>query len=311
MKVIRNISEFPKLDNVVVTNGTFDGCHIGHQKILSQLKESAKAINGKTVVLTYWPHPRIVLGKEDDNFKLLYTIEERIKILEEYEIDYLVILNFTKEFANQTSDEFINNIIIKGLNTSKLIIGYNHRFGKNREGGFDYLTQNKNKFPFEIEEISKQVIDDEGVSSTKIRQALQNGEIKTANSYLEKSFSLSGKVVFGMQLGRKLQYPTANIDIETNNKIIPKDGVYVVQVHIDNRIFGGMMNIGFKPTVDSKKQTIEVHIFNFDEYIYGKYIEIDFIERLRDEQKFNSIEELKNQLDLDKEKSLSILSKTK
>ena len=310
MKVIRNISEFPKLDNVVVTNGTFDGCHIGHQKILSQLKASAKAINGKSIVLTYWPHPRIVLGKENDNFKLLYTIEERIKILEEFDIDYLVILNFTKEFANQTSDEFINNIIINGLNTSKLIIGYNHRFGKNREGGFDYLTQNADKFPFEIEEISKQVIDDEGVSSTKIRNALHNGDIKVANNYLQKPFSLSGKVVFGMQLGRKLQYPTANIDIETNNKIIPKDGVYVVKVNIGDNIFGGMMNIGFKPTIDSKKQTIEVHIFNFNEYIYGKYIKIEFIERLRDEKKFNSIDELKNQLDKDKEKSLSILSKT-
>lgn len=308
MKVIRNISDFPKLNNIVVTNGTFDGCHIGHQKILKQLKQSAKLIEGKSVVLTYWPHPRIVLGKADDNFKLLYTIEERISLLESYGIDYLVILEFTKEFANQTSQEFIDSIIIKGLNTSKLIIGYNHRFGKNREGGFDYLTQNSEKFPFEIEEISKQVIEDEGISSTKIRKALADGNVELASNYLNTNFSLQGIVVKGNQIGRTINYPTANIEIESSHKIIPKDGVYAVKVHLDKKVHKGMMNIGFKPSLKIAKHTIEVHIFDFNKDIYNQIITVEFISRIRDEQKFNNLEELKKQLSKDKKNCLNILS---
>ena len=309
MKVIHNISAFPKLDNVVVTNGTFDGCHIGHQKILHQLKESAKAINGKTVVLTYWPHPRIVLGTANDNFKLLYTIEERIELLKSFKIDYLVIIEFTKEFASQTSKEFIDNIVIKGLNTRKLIIGYNHRFGKNREGGFDYLTQNSDKFPFEIEEISKQVIDDEGISSTKIRRALAEGNVKLASSYLNSNFSLQGNVVKGNQIGRTINFPTANIELDSTHKIIPKDGVYAVKVFHDNTEYKGMMNIGFKPSLDENKHTIEVNIFNFNQEIYDHNIKIEFISRIRDEEKFNDLQGLKNQLEIDKKICLDILSK--
>jgi len=305
LKVIRNIADFPKLENIVVTNGTFDGCHVGHQKILNQLKVSAESINGKSIVLTYWPHPRIVLGKEDDGFKLLYSIEERIDLLSKYNIDYLVILEFTKEFASQTSEEFINNIIINGLNTSKLIIGYNHRFGKNREGGFDYLTQNADNFPFSIEEISKQVIDDEGISSTKIRKALAEGDVSLASNYLDSPFSLIGKVVKGNQLGRTIGFPTANIEITSTHKIIPKDGVYAVYVWINNQQHKGMMNIGFKPSINEHKHTLEVNIFDFNSNIYDREIKVEFVKRIRNEQHFENLDLLKNQISEDKIKSIA------
>ena len=305
MKVIRDINDFPKLENVVVTNGTFDGCHIGHQKILEQLKNSAQIINGKTVVLTYWPHPRIVLGKEGDGFKLLYTIEERIELLSKYNIDYLVILEFTKKFAQQSSQEFIQNIITDKLNTSKLIIGYNHRFGKNREGGFDYLVENASKFSFDIEEISKQVIEDEGISSTKIRKALAEGNVSLASSYLDSPFSIQGKVVKGQQIGRTIGFPTANIEIDSDYKIIPKDGVYAVKVWTNNNQYKGMMNIGFKPSVNGSKHTIEVNIFDFESDIYGNDIKVEFINRIRDERQFGSLDLLKAQIAGDKIKSLA------
>ena len=299
MQVIRNIKDFPKIDNVVVTNGTFDGCHIGHQKILQQLKESAKSIQGKSVVLTYWPHPRIVLDKENDNFKLLYSIDERIALLKKYDIDYLVILEFTKEFAQQSSSEFIQQILVEGLNTKKLIIGYNHRFGKNREGGFDYLVKNADKFPFKIEEISKQVIDDEGISSTKIRKALHEGDVSLASSYLNTNFFITGKIVKGNQLGRTIGYPTANIQIESPYKIIPKDGVYAVYVQIQGIQKKGMMNIGIKPSIGKNDHSLEVHIFDFNKDIYNQEIRVEFVKRIRDEQKFENIEILKKQLSKD------------
>lgn len=307
MKVIRNLSEFPKLDNVVVTNGTFDGCHIGHQKILEQLKKSTKAINGKSVVLTYWPHPRIVLGKENNDFKLLYTIDERIEILSKYDIDYLVILEFTLEFAQQSSQEFIQNIITDKLNTSKLIIGYNHRFGKNREGGFDYLVENSKKFSFDIEEIPKQIIKDEGISSTRIRKALHNGDVTLASKYLDSRFCITGKVIKGNQIGRKIGFPTANIEIKDEFKIIPKDGVYAVYVWFDDKKYKGIMNIGFKPSIDDKLHTKEVYILDFDKDIYGESLKIEFVKRIRDEQKFDSIDELKVQIENDKQSSLKFL----
>ena len=308
MKVIRNINDFPKLENVVVTNGTFDGCHIGHRKILEQLNASAKRINGKSVVLTYWPHPRIVLGKEDDGFKLLYTIDERIDILSTHHIDYLVILEFTREFAQQSSQEFINNIIIEKLNTTKLIIGYNHRFGKNREGGFDYLVNNASQFTFDIEEISKQVIDDEGISSTKIRRALANGNVSLAANYLNSPFYITGTVVKGQQIGRKIGFPTANIQLDSSYKIVPKDGVYAVHVFVEETQYQGMMNIGYKPSIGDNKHSLEVNILDFNQDIYNKKIKIYFIDRIREEEKFDNLDQLKRKIEEDRVRVQKLLS---
>ncbi len=304
MKVIRSIQDIPQIKNAVVTNGTFDGTHVGHQKILEQLVNSAKRIDGESVVITYWPHPRLVLGKETDNFKLLYTIEERIELLKAYPIDYLIILEFTKEFAEQSSETFIRSILMDKIGTKKLIIGYNHRFGKNREGGFDYLKENASIFGFEIEEISKQVIDDEGISSTKIRKALLRGDVDTANNYLDKKFFLFGKVVHGKKLGRTIGFPTANLEVNSKNKIIPEDGVYAVLVEREGspEQFKGMMNIGYKPTVESNKEfkTVEVHIFDFDKDLYGEILKVEFVFRIRAEKKFESVEALQKQLEYDK-----------
>ena len=292
----------------MVTNGTFDGTHLGHDKILNQLITSAKNIDGKSVVLTYWPHPRVVLGKENDDFKLLFTIEERIELLQSYNIDFLIILEFTKEFAAQTSEEFIQNILINKIKTKKLILGYNHRFGKNREGSYEYLIQNASKYGFEIEEISKQVIDEEGISSTKIRNAIAIGDIETANNYLNKRFFIHGKVIHGKQLGRTIGFPTANIQLEFKHKIIPADGVYAVRVFYNNIHFFGMMNIGIKPSLNLNKHSLEVHIFNFNEDIYGKTLKIEFIKKIRNEIKFDSLEDLKYQLQTDKLNILGLIS---
>ena len=311
MQVIRKIEDFPTLKNVVVTNGTFDGCHIGHQKILEQLQRATKQIHGKSVVLTYWPHPRIVLGKENNDFKLLYTIEERIELLKSFQIDYLVILEFTKTFAAQTSQQFLENIIIKGLNTSKLIIGYNHRFGKNREGGFDYLIKNAPKFPFTIEEISKQVVDNEDISSTKIRKSIIEGDITTANNFLNSNFYITGNVISGNQLGRTINFPTANISIQEKYKILPKDGVYAVFIWLKNKKYSGMMNIGVKPSTTNNSRTIEVHIFDFNALIYGEILKIELIKRIRSEEKFENLDELKKQLIQDKITAQNILKESK
>lgn len=308
MKVIRNIEDIPSIKNAVLTNGTFDGTHAGHIEILNQLLNTAKDINGKSVVLTYWPHPRIVLGKEDSDFKLLFNLEERIQLLSEYNIDFLIILEFTKEFANTSSHDFISNILVNRIGLKKLVLGYNHRFGKNREGSFEYLKNNASSFGFEIEEIPKQIIDAEGVSSTKIRKALQDGDLQLANKYLQKKFFLNGEVIEGKKLGREIGFPTANIKVKGTNKLIPSDGVYAVEVILDNKKYLGMLNIGQKPTVNNEgRKSIEVHIFDFDQEVYGQNLTIFFVQKIRDEQKFNSLEQLKNQLSKDKLTVLEIL----
>ncbi|MBS9774963.1 MAG: bifunctional riboflavin kinase/FAD synthetase [Tenacibaculum sp.] len=306
MKVINSIFNFNSIQKTYVTIGTFDGVHLGHQKVIKKLVEDAKKDNSKSVLLTFFPHPRMVLQK-DSSIKLINTIEEKTKLLEKTGLDYLIIHPFSKDFAELTALNFTKNILVEKLNISKLVIGYDHHFGKNREGNINQLTKYSHKFNFTVEEIKAQDINDVNISSTKIREALQNGNIKTANKYLGYNFSIFGKVVKGNQLGRSIGFPTANIKIEEEYKLIPKTGVYLVKSIIEDETVYGMMNIGNRPTVNGKHQTIEVFYFNFNENLYGKKLNIEFLHFIREEKKFSSINELTEQLKKDEETSKNII----
>ena len=307
MIIIEGHHPIPNIPNAIVTSGTFDGVHYGHEKILKKIVKTAREVNGKSVVLTFWPHPRLVLFPEEITLKLLTTFEEKATLLEEVGIDYLIKVEFTKEFAQLSSESFIQSMLVDKLKTKKLIIGYDHRFGKNREGSFEYLKENSKRFGFEVEEISRQDIDDVGVSSTKIRQALFHGEVRKAAELMERKYCVHGTVVEGQQLGAELGFPTANVQVEEEHKLIPKDGAYAVRVLVQHKWQKGMLNIGVRPTVGGLKRVIETHLFDFDKNIYGQYIRIEFVEFLREEIKFNSLEDLNTQLQQDKLTSLDIL----
>ncbi len=306
MKVYTSIEDFKDVKNPVVTTGTFDGVHLGHQKIISRLKDAAKEENGETVLLTFYPHPRMVLFPEDNELKLLNTQQEKIELLEKYGIDHLIIYPFTREFSRLTSVEFVRNILVNKIKTKRLIIGYNHHFGRNREGSFEHLKEYGPLYGFEVEEIPAKDIEHIEISSTKIRKALQTGDVKTAATYLGHPYTLSGKVVEGLKLGRTIGYPTANIVVNDIYKLIPADGIYAVKLKHVGKMYGGMLSIGNNPTVKGKGRSIEVNIFDFNQTIYGDSVTVYFIERLRDEIKFNSLEELKTQLAKDEQNTLRI-----
>lgn len=295
MKIVKDIANFSTDEKTFVTIGTFDGVHFGHQKILEKLVSEAKNAGKKAVLLTFFPHPRMVLQK-DANIELINTIEERAKLLEKTGLDYLIIHPFSKQFSRTTALEFVRDILVNRFNISKLIIGYDHHFGKNREGNIEQLTEYSHLYDFTVEEIPAQDIDDVSVSSTKVRRALAAGNLKTANDYLGYNFMLNGNVVNGKQLGGQIGYPTANIDVKEDYKLIPKTGVYVVKSSIENKTIFGMMNIGNRPTVNGNHQTIEVHFFDFYADLYDKNLTIDLIYFLRDEHKFESLEALVIQL---------------
>lgn len=300
MNTVQNISNFFTDEKTFVTIGTFDGVHFGHQKILEKLVSEAKAAGKKSVLLTFFPHPRMVLQK-NAKIEMINTIEERSALLEKTGLDYLIIHPFSKAFSRTSALEFVRDTLVNTLNISKLIIGYDHHFGKNREGNIDQLTEYSHLYDFTVEEILAQDIDDVSVSSTKIRRALAGGNLKTANNYLGYNFMLNGLVVNGKQLGGKIGYPTANIDVQEAYKLIPKTGVYVVQSTIENKTTFGMMNIGSRPTVDGNHQTIEVHFFDFNQDLYGKHLTISLLYFLRDEHKFDAISSLVLQLKKDEE----------
>ncbi|WP_152285841.1 bifunctional riboflavin kinase/FAD synthetase [Flavicella marina] len=306
MKVIENYKNFKDTKKSIVTIGTFDGVHIGHQKILEQLISAAKKENRNSVLLTFFPHPRMVLQKEN-SIKLIDTIDERIEILKKSGLDYLIIHPFDKEFSRLTAFDFVRDILVNHLNTSKLVIGYDHRFGRNREGDFEQLEEYGAMYDFSVDEIPVQDIDEISVSSTKIRKALAGGDIETVTNYLGRRYTLSGEVVRGDRLGNTIGYPTANLKIQESYKLIPKNGAYLVGTIIDGTSVYGMMNIGVRPTVKGLHQTIETHFFDFDEDLYGKSLKIELYSFLREEQKFDSVESLKLQLSKDKIKSLSML----
>ncbi len=288
----------------MVTTGTFDGVHIGHQSILRRLKEIAHEVKGETVLLTFWPHPRQVLYNDQD-LRLIQTLEERQEKLAEVGVDHLIIHPFTKDFSRLTSLEFIRDQLVNGIHTHRLVIGYNHQFGRNREGSFEHLKEYAPVYGFEVEEISAQDIDQVNVSSTKIREALAKGDILTANQYLGDPFRISGQVVKGDQIGRTLGYPTANIEIPESYKLIPSQGVYAVKVLIEGFAYKGMLNIGNRPTLNGTDQRIEVHLFDFNKDIYNKWVRIEFVDFLREDVKFDSLNELKNQLSIDAEQAKS------
>ena len=308
MKTVQDISQFKSTLSTAITIGTFDGVHIGHRKILERLINDAKKVGLKSTVLTFFPHPRMVLQKDTD-IKLLNTLEEKIDILKDLGLDYLIIHPFTHDFSRLSATEFVRDILVNSLNTKKIIIGYDHRFGRNRNASINDLIGFGNTLDFEVEEIPAQEIDDVSVSSTKIRNALAEGDITTANSYLGYPYMLSGKVKTGKGLGKKFGFPTANIHISESYKLIPKKGVYVVKAKLGSEELFGMMNIGNNPTVSGKEKSIEVNLFDFDGDLYNKEITVKLLHRLRDEHKFDSVEHLQEQLQRDKQKSLELILK--
>lgn len=298
MKEHKGAHAFYSDHHTVVTIGTFDGVHVGHQKILERLVNTAKAGNLESAILTFFPHPRMVLQK-DAEIKLINTIEERKDILAKSGVDHLIIHPFTHQFSRLTAREFVRDILVHKLKAKKVIIGYDHRFGRNRTADLEVLREFGKEYDFEVEEISKQDIEEVAVSSTKIRRALKEGEVEKANRYLSYPFSLSGTVVKGKGLGREFEFPTANLEIKEDYKLIPKIGVYVVRSEIDGKEVFGMMNIGINPTVGGTEKTIETHFFDLDHNLYGKYITIELLTRIRDEKKFDSVESLKRAMKQD------------
>ncbi len=307
MKVYYNLKDFEQLQNGVVTSGTFDGVHLGHQKILNRLKETAAQVQGETLVITFWPHPRLVVTEDSGELKLLSTISEKIAAFEEIKIDHLLILPFTREFSELSSEKYVEEILIKAIGTKVLVIGYDHRFGKNREGGFDYLMANANRFKLDIVEIPRQEIEHLTISSTKIRKSLQEGKLDIANDLLGRNYQFSGIVAKGRQLGRTIGFPTANINVSESYKLIPANGVYAVKVFLRSENYTGIMNIGNTPTVDGIGRTQEVHIFDFSDDIYGEKMRVELVNFIRPEKKFESLDDLKNQIAEDCETAKKIL----
>jgi riboflavin kinase/FMN adenylyltransferase len=307
MRIYYSLDDFAPIKNAVVTSGTFDGVHLGHQKILNRLKEIAGKHLGETVVITFWPHPRLILKPEEDSLRLLNTFEEKADLLKHQGIQHLLRIPFTKEFSQISSQAFIKNILVDTIGTKKLVIGYDHRFGNNREGSFEQLKLNGPTYGFDVEEIERQDVDHIAVSSSKIRYALESGDIETAIHFLGRPYSMTGQVVKGDKLGRVLGYPTANIDLDSRLKLIPSDGIYAVTVKYKSTIYKGMLYIGNRPTVNGTKRVIEVHLFDFNKEIYGESLTIYFHSLIRLDSKFQDLEALKKQLHDDKEKALNLL----
>ncbi|WP_117879487.1 bifunctional riboflavin kinase/FAD synthetase [Aureibaculum luteum] len=307
MKIYHSIKEFTGKENSsIITIGTFDGVHIGHQEIIKKLVKQSLENENNSIILTFFPHPRMVLQQGTD-LKLLTTLPEKIALLEKTGLNNLVIEPFTKEFSRLTAIDFVKNILIKRLKLKKLVIGYDHHFGRNREGNFKQLEEYGSLYGFKVEEIPAQDIKNISVSSTKIRQALLDGDIQKANNFLGYEYLLTGKVVHGKGLGNKHNYPTINIHIEESYKLIPKPGVYIVKTTINNQHLFGIMNIGFRPTVNGKHETIEVHLLDFNADLYGETISISIAHRLRDEQKFDSLEDLFTQIKQDEKSARTLI----
>jgi len=303
-----SISNFSSSKGTVLTIGTFDGFHIGHQKIINHVIEVGKQKNLNSVVLTFFPHPRMVLQKDSD-IKLIHTIDERVQKLSKTALEHLIIQPFTKAFSQLTALAFVEQVLVKQLNIKHIIIGYDHRFGKNRTATITDLKQYGETYGFTVEEISAQEIQDVSVSSTKIRKAIEQGNIIVANQYLGAPFQLIGTVVKGKGIGKTINYPTANIQIAEAYKIIPKNGVYIATAKIGNKRVHGMMNIGTNPTVNGNKRTIEINLFNFNADIYSQTIVVTVLKRMRDERKFKSVTELQQQLQQDKQQAVAYFEK--
>lgn len=324
MRVHTDINNLPDFKNAVVTIGTFDGLHKGHQQILNLMLNEAKKVNGETVIITFHPHPRQVIAANQNELFLLNSLQEKISLLEKYGIQHLVVTPFTEAFSLQSAEEYIENFLVKTFHPHTIIIGHDHRFGKSRSGNFDLLEEKAEQFNYTVKEIPGFMLEENTISSTTIRQALQKGNIETANEYLGYPYFFSGTVIEGNKLGRTIGYPTANLQITEDKKLIPGNGVYAVKVEVNGEwsmvngghssidiasSYSGMMNIGIRPTVEGVNRMIEVNIFDFDKDIYGNVLTVHIYKRLRNEQKFNGLEELKEQLGKDKEMAIEVMNK--
>jgi riboflavin kinase/FMN adenylyltransferase len=308
LKIFHSINDFHTTKKTILTLGTFDGVHFGHKKILERVTQNTENGKYESLVLTFFPHPRMVL-QEESEIKLLNTLEEKIYLLKEIGIQNLIIHPFDEKFSRLTAEEFVKNILVDRFHIQKIIIGHDHRFGRNRTANIDDLIAFGKQYDFEVEEISAQEIKEVSVSSTKIRNALIEGNVALANEYLGYSYSLTGTITKGKQLGRTIGFPTANLKLEDDYKLVPQNGVYIVKSIINSKTIFGMMNIGFNPTVDGKHQTIEINYFDFDEDLYDQKITVSIVERIRAEQKFDSIELLKKQLEKDKATTVAYFNK--
>lgn len=306
LKIFNSIKSFNATKPTIVTIGTFDGVHLGHQKIVAQITKNADALNCESLVLTFFPHPRMVL-QESTEMKQLNTLNEKIALLDNLGIDNLVVHPFDKEFSRLTAEEFVKKVLVDVFKIKKIIIGHDHRFGRNRTATIDDLINFGETYGFEVEQISAEEINEVSISSTKIRNALLEGNIELAANYLGYDYSLTGIIFKGKQLGRTIGYPTANITIEEDYKLIPNNGVYIAKSVLNGKTVFGMMNIGTRPTVDGTKQTIEINFFDFKQDLYGQKITISLLHRMRSEQKFESIDALKNQLGKDKKTALAFI----
>lgn len=332
MNIYHQLSDFKKLDHAVVTIGTFDGVHYGHQKIIKRLCELAKSSGGESVILTFFPHPRMIIDPENQDLKMINTIKEKAQILENLGVDHLIITPFTRDFSNLTADEYIKNILVDTIGTKQLIVGYDHRFGKDRKGGMDDLLANAAQYDYTVEQIPEQDINDVAVSSTKIRKALLEGDVALAATYLGYYFSINGPVIKGDKIGRTIGFPTANIFVEETYKLIPSDGIYAVTVEMGSEAegrrqkaedlfpqpfnpppltFKGMAYIGQRPTINGMTRNIEVNIFDFNREIYGQTITMNFLKFLRHDVKFTGLEALTTQLHQDKLDTLAFFESLK
>jgi len=309
MEIVRNIRKINKDSNSVVTVGVFDGVHIAHREILKRMEEEKKKTGARTLLVTFDPHPQEIL-RPREKFQILTTIDERIELLKEYDLDIVFVVNFTLEFSNITAEEFCKDVMLEKIGLRKVIVGYNHAFGKNREGNPEKLKEFGERYGFDVEIVPQLLVENIPVSSSKVRSILNNGDVKLASKLLGRYYFINGVVVRGSGRGKELGIPTANIEPNSRRKLIPKNGVYVVRVTIDRKNYYGVMNIGYRPTFElDSERVMEVNIFDFDEEIYFKHIKVEFIDRLRDEMKFSSPKELVEQIKIDKERAFEILEK--
>ncbi|MFM2138331.1 MAG: hypothetical protein RJA57_638 [Bacteroidota bacterium] len=310
MKVHYDLDQLPAFRNAVITIGTFDGVHLGHRQVLNRLKDEAQRIQGETVIITFDPHPRRVVSSAILGIRLINTLDEKVRLLSDLGIDHLVVVPFTDVFANQPAEQYLSAFLIDRFHPHTIIIGYDHRFGRDRRGDYRLLEKYANQYSYQLREIPKHVREDIAISSTNIREAILHCDVSTASRLLGYNYFFSGEVVHGNKLGRKLGYPTANLQVLDPEKLVPADGIYAVLVELDDApgMLKGMMSIGFRPTVDGKKRVIEVNIFDFDREIYGQTLTVHLKKYLREEKKFDGLEALVRQMDQDKAHSLQALS---
>lgn len=307
MRVFRNIDLLPSFRNAVITVGTFDGVHKGHQQLISRIRSLAESVNGESVLITFDPHPRTVIYPQENSIRLLSTLDEKISLLEKEAIDNLVVVPFTKEFSNRSAREYVEHFLVGKFHPAIIVIGYNHSFGHHRDGNIELLKKLSSEFKFNVEEINKQIVDEIAVSSSRIRIALEEKDCDLAFHLLGRFYPVRGLVIDGDKIGRTLGYPTANISVGNSYKLIPADGIYAVYVTVEGKQYKGMLSIGYRPTVGGTKKMIEVNIFDFSKNIYGQTIEISFVKWLRAEEKYHSLDALKTQLGKDKTAALKVL----